>query len=405
MNDLAINGGSPIRTKPFPKWPIWGDEEINNVTEVIKSGQWGRLKGTKTSEFEQKFAQYQMAKYGICVNSGTTALSIALKAADVEAGTEVIVPAYTFIASATAVVESGYIPVFVDIEPDTYNIDVQKAEEKINDNTGAIMPVHFAGRPANMDAILALAKKYNLKVIEDAAQAWGSEWKGTRVGAIGDAGCFSFQSSKNITAGEGGIIVTNDEMVAKMAQSHHNCGRSEDGEWYEHFYFGGNTRITELQSAILLAQFDRYEELKEIRQENVKYLNSHFADIKGIELLRDDPNVTNHSCHLYIFRYKKEFFGNKSKDDFINALRKEGIPTSPGYSLPLYKQPVFVNKAFGPRGKQIDLAIDYTDFYCPESEKACSEEGIWFTQNILLGEQSDMDDIIKAILKVKENFC
>ncbi|MBN2412156.1 DegT/DnrJ/EryC1/StrS family aminotransferase [candidate division KSB1 bacterium] len=403
MSTLAINGGTPVRTKPFPVWPVWGDEEIEYLTQVIKSGSWGCLKGKVTSEFEQKFAEYQNAKYGICVNSGTTALKVALTAADVDSGTEVIVPAYTFIATATAVVEMGGIPVFVDIDPETYNIDVKKAEDVITKNTAAIMPVHFAGRPADMDAINPLAKKYNLKVIEDAAQAWGSEWKGKRVGAIGDAGCFSFQSSKNINAGEGGIILTNDDLVAKMARSHINCGRSEEGLWYEHFYFGGNYRITELQTAVLLAQFERYDELKEIRQKNCQYLTEKLKSIEGIVPLKDDPDVTSHSCHLYIFKYKNEHFAGKSKTSFIDAMRKEGIFTSPGYSIPLYKQPVFINKAFGPRGRSVNIPVDYTNNYCPETEKACYEEAIWFTQNMLLGTEEDMDDIVKAIGKIKEN--
>ena len=403
MSKLAINGGNPVRTNGYPVWPVWGDEEIANLTDVIKSGKWGCLNGSRTSEFEKQYAEYQDAKYGIAINSGTTALKIALMAADVDAGTEVIVPAYTFIASASAVVEMGGIPIFVDIEADTYNIDPKAIEAAITDKTSAIMPVHFAGRPANMDAILDIANKHNLKVVEDAAQAWGSEWKGTRVGAIGDAGTFSFQSSKNINAGEGGIITTNDEIVAKMAASHVNCGRSADGEWYEHFYFGGNYRLTELQAAVLQAQFARYDDLLETRQQNQEYLNEQLADIEGVETLKQDPNITRHSSHLFIFRYKKELFANKSKNSFINALKAEGIPTSPGYSVPLYTQPVFANKAFGPRGKTVDLPVDYKSVHCPESEKACYEESVWFTQNMLLGTKEDMDDIVAAISKIKEN--
>ncbi|HPG37848.1 MAG TPA: DegT/DnrJ/EryC1/StrS family aminotransferase [bacterium] len=403
MGTLAINGGTPVRTQPFPVWPVWGDEEIDGLTRVIKSGSWGCLKGTLTAEFEKKFAAYMQAKHGICLNSGTTALRIALTAADVDTGAEVLVPAYTFIATATAVVEMGGIPIFVDIDPNTYNIDVKQAEAAITKKTKAIMPVHFAGRPANMDAILALAKKHNLKVIEDAAQAWGAEWNGKRVGAIGDAGCFSFQSSKNINCGEGGIILTNDDLVAKMCRSHINCGRSEDGLWYEHFYFGGNYRLTELQAAVLHSQFDRYEELKVIRQANMAYLNEKLRAIEGIVPLIDEPQVTQHAAHLYIFRYKKEFFANKSKNSFIDAMRKEGIFTSPGYSIPLYKQPVFLKKAFGPRGRTVDLPVDYSKNYCPETEKACFEEAIWFTQNMLLGTEADMDDIVSAIVKIKEH--
>jgi len=402
MGKLAIKGGTPVRSKPFPAWPVWGDEEINNLTEVVKSGKWGSLNGTRTKEFEKTFAAYQQAKHGICVNSGTTALRLALTAAGVEAGTEVIVPAYTFIATASAVLDMGGVPIFVDIDPGTYNIDPVKAEEAITSRTAALMPVHFAGRPADMDAIMALATKHQLKVVEDAAQAWGAEWRGRRVGAIGDAGCFSFQSSKNVNAGEGGIILTNDDLVAKMARSHSNCGRSEDGLWYEHFYFGGNYRMTEFQSAVLLAQFGRYEELKKIRQDNLAFLNQALKGIEGIEPLSDDPLITSHASHLFIFRYKKEYFKNAGKTAFLEALRKEGIPSSGGYSLPLYKQPVFQKCAFGPRGKSISWPTDYNKFHCPETERACVDESIWFTQNLLLGTKEDMEDIVTALGKIKE---
>lgn len=403
MAKLAIKGGTPVRTAPFPTWPIWGDEEIDNLTKVVKSGQWGSLSGTRVKEFEEKFASYQQAKFGTCINSCTTALKIALVAAEVNAGDQVLVPAYTFIATATAVVDMGAIPIFIDIDPNTYNIDIEKAEAAINEKTTAIMPVHFAGRPVDMDAILNLKQKYNLRVVEDAAQAWGAEWDGKRVGALGDVGCFSFQSSKNISAGEGGILLTNDDLVAKMARSHSNCGRSDDGAWYEHFYFGGNSRMTEFQAAVLLAQFQRYDELLKIRQNNLAYLNSRLIKIEGLDPLPDDPKVTSHASHLYICRYNKAGFANKPKTAFCEAMRKEGIPVSPGYSIPLNKQPVFVNKAFGPRGKSIDLPVDYESVSCPETEKACYEEAIWLTQNVLLGTKDDMDDIVNALIKVKEN--
>ena len=284
MSKLAINGGSALRTKSFPKWPIWDQNEVDNLKSVLESGKWGSLHGNMVKTFSEKYANYHQAKYGICVNSGTTALKIALQATGVDAGKEVILPGYTFIASATAVLDAGAIPVFVDIDPETYNIDFTKIEEAITDRTAAIMPVHFAGRPCNMDEINAIAKKHDLKVIEDAAQAWGSEWKNKKVGAIGDAGCFSFQSSKNITSAEGGIILTNDEETAKFCRSFANCGRVEGGIWYEHYYLGGNYRMSEFQGAVLLAQFERYPELKVRREKNAKYLNEQFSKIEGIEV-------------------------------------------------------------------------------------------------------------------------
>ena len=402
MANLAIRGGSPVRETPFPVWPVWGDEEIDYLTRVIKSGKWGSINGKVTAEFEARFAAYQQAKHGICVNSGTTALRIACTAADIDVGDEVLVPAYTFIATASAVVEAGAVPIFVDIDPTSYNIDLKDAEKKITAKTKGIMPVHFAGRPVDMDAVISFAENHKLVVIEDAAQAWGAEWGGRRVGAIGDAGCFSFQSSKNINAGEGGIITTNDDLIAKMARSHANCGRSADGLWYEHFYFGGNSRMTEFQSAVLTAQLERYDELKSIRQQNLTYLESRFQEIVGVQTLQKNDRITGHAAHLFIFRYLKDRFGGKSKAAFIEAMRKEGIPVSPGYSLPLYKQPVFINKAFGPRGRSVNLPVDYGAVVCPQTEKACYEEAVWLTQNVLLGTREDMDTIVRAVEKVRE---
>jgi len=310
MSKLAINGGQPIRTEPFSKWPVWDQKEIDAATEVIKSGKWGSLHGDKTQTFEKDYAQFHEAKHGILINSGTAALRVALLAAGVGAGDEVIVPAYTFIATASAVIEAGGIPVYIDIDPATYNIDPAKIEAAITPRTKAVMPVHFGGRPADMDRIQEVAQKNNLVVIEDAAQAWGSSWKGRKVGAIGAAGCFSFQSSKNITAGEGGIILTNDDQINKMVRSHYNCGRSDDGQWYEHFYFGSNLRISELQSAILQVQFKRYPELLARRQKNASYLSEQLKEIDGVELLKYDSRITSNSIHLFIWFYKKAAFNN-----------------------------------------------------------------------------------------------
>jgi dTDP-4-amino-4,6-dideoxygalactose transaminase len=403
MAKLAINGGSPVKTKPFPKWPVWNQNEINNLKVVVESGKWGSMQGNMVKTFTDKFASFHQAKFGTCVNSGTVALSIGLKSAGIGCGDEVILPAYTFVASATAILDTGAIPIFVDIDPQTYNIDVDAIEHAITEKTGAIMPVHFGGRPAEMDRILSIAKKHNLKILEDAAQAWGSEWNHQKVGAIGDAGGFSFQSSKNITSAEGGIILTNDEETAKFCGSFSNCGRVEGGVWYEHYYLGGNYRMTEFQAAVLLAQFDRYPELKQKREKNAQYLNKHLSQIEGVEILSNDPKITSNSYHLYIWRYKKEHFNNIPKSKFIEAMQKEGVILSAGYSIPLYAQPLFKNQAFGPRGKQVDLGIDYNAYLLPETENACYEEAIWFPQFVLLGDEDDMKDIVNAIVKVKEN--
>ena len=400
---LAINGGQPVRTKPFTGWPIWGDKEIQYMTDVIKSGKWGPLHGDRVKEFEEKYAEYQNAKYGICCNSCTRALEIAVWTCGIEPGDHVILPAYTFIATATAVIMYGGIPVFCDIDIDTFNIKIDDIEKLITDKTRAIMPVHFAGRPVNMDEIKNIAEKHNLFVIEDAAQAWGSEWKGTKVGAIGDIGAFSFQSSKNLNCAEGGILITNDKKLAETARSYNNCGRMESGVWYEHYLPGGNSRMTEFQAAILLAQFEEYEKMKEKRLQNMDYLNKHLAEIDGITVLTDEPDITDRAVHLYIFRYNKNYFNGKLKSRFLEALNAEGIFASNGYSIPLYQQPIFRDKIFGPGGKRKDTGIDYKKVKLENTEKACFDEAVWLNQSTMLGEKEDMDDIINAITKIQRH--
>lgn len=403
MAKLAINGGEPVRTRPFPKWPMWNEAEIQALTDVVKSNEWGSIKGKRVKEFEQSFAEYHDAKYGVCVNSGTTALTLALRAVGIGKSDEVLLPAYTFIATASSIIETGALPKFVDIDPETYNINEKLIEKEITQKTKAIMPVHFGGRPANMNAILEIANKHDLKVIEDAAQAWGSEWRGRKVGAIGNAGCFSFQSSKNVTAAEGGIVLTNEAETEKFTRSFSNCGRLPNGVWYEHYYLGGNFRMTEFQAAVLSAQFSRYPQYQKVRENNAQFLNEQLSTIEGVGLLKNDPNITSNSYHLYIWRYQKAAFNNVPKDRFIDAMRKEGIMLSAGYSIPLYSQPVMKNHAFGPMGRKIDLGIDYSAYYLPETEKACYEEAIWFPQSVLLGSEEDMMDIVNSIKKIKDN--
>jgi len=402
MANLALAGGTPVRSEPFPSWPVWNKGEERALLRVLRSGKWGSLDGSEVRSFEEEFAAYQGARFGICTNSGTTALEIALRAAAIAPGDEVILPAYTFVASATAILAVGAVPIFVDIDPETYNLDPQRVEEVITHRTTAIMPVDFAGRPVDWDALSDIVRRHELKVIEDAAQAWGAEWRGKRIGAFGSAGAFSFQSSKNITCGEGGIILTNDEEIAKLCRSYVNCGRVEGGMWYEHHYLGGNARLTEFQGAILREQLRRYEPMKQKRIENAHYLTQQLREIEGIQPLREDPRITAHANHLYIFRYQKEAFRGCPKNRFVEALQKEGIPASGGYAYPLYRQPLFLKQSFGPRGQTRSVGVDYSCFHLPETERACYEEAVWLPQNVLLGEKKDMDDIVEAIVKIQK---
>jgi len=337
--------------------------------------------------------------------NGSVALEIALYAAGIEAGDEVLVPPYTFMSTIMSVLLVNALPIFVDIQPDTYCIDSHLIEKQITPNTKAIIPVHLAGMPCDMETIMTIASKHNLAVIEDACQAHLAEWKGQKVGGIGQIGCFSFQVTKNISAGEGGAIVSNDPAMMDYCFHFHTCGRSRGGKWYSHSYLGTNRRMTEFQAAILLAQLERVKDQMKIRSKNAVYLSQQLSQIPGISPLTVPQFVTTHAYHLYIFRYNAEIFGGAHRDSFVKALQAEGIPCSIGY-VPLYKEefmrkaiqaPVF-QKIYGPAR----LNKYFSNIHCPVTEKACNEEGVWIPQSVLLGTKEDMDDIVEAIQKIQK---
>ena len=249
---LALYGGTPVRTEPFATWPQFGSEEEALLLQALRSGHWGSLDGHFVADLEREFAALQDSRFGISVSNGTMALVVALKALGIERGDEVLVPPYTFIATASAALMLGAIPVFVDVERDTLLIDLAKIDAAVTLRTKAIIPVHHAGSPVDMESVLAAARRHNLRVVEDAAQAAGATWKGRPVGAIGDIGTFSFQSSKVINSGEGGMMLTNDPALEETLWSLRNVGRRRGGEWYEHVRLGWNLRISEFQAAIAL---------------------------------------------------------------------------------------------------------------------------------------------------------
>jgi dTDP-4-amino-4,6-dideoxygalactose transaminase len=399
-HDLAINGGSKTIDKNFG-WPVFDETDINAVADIVRSGKWGNPDcGDIVKEFEDEFAAFCGAKYALTCVNGSVALRLALIASGVRPGDEVIIPPYTFIATSTIVLEANCVPVFVDIDPDTYNLDPEKIEAAITKRTKAIIPVHFAGQACEMDKIMAIAKKHNLKVIEDACHGHGAEYKGKKLGSIGDAGCFSFQSSKNLTCGEGGMIITNDENLFNMMNSLRNVGRVKGGQWYEHHYLGCNYRMTQLQVVLLASQLKRLKDQTLKRHENGTYLNSLIEKIDGIKPLSRGKGETIHSYHIYIFKYDKSKFNNLPKAEFAQMLAAEGVPCFMGYPKPLYKQPLFQDKNF--MCYAIPEEVSYKNVICPVTEKACSEEAVWIMQHAMLGPKDDMDKFAEAILKIQK---
>jgi len=399
---LALLGGTPVRTKPFTSWPIFGKSEEKSLLRTLRSGKWGRLDGPETAKFEKRFAAMHGCKHGIAMVNGTVSLRIALMAGGIRAGDEVIVPPYTFFSTASAVVEANAVPVFADIDLDTFNLDPKAVEAAITPRTRAIIPVHFAGQPADMRAIMALARKRKLLVIEDAAHAHAASSRNRPAGSLGDVGSFSFQSSKNLTSGEGGIITTNDDELAASCRSIHNCGRIPTGIWYEHHVISGNYRLGEFQSAVLNCQLDRLESQTSTRDRNGQYLAKRISVLPGIYPQKRPSDCTRHSYHLFMLRLDGREFG-APRAGVLKALQAEGIPCSAGYGWSLHQQPMFRNKAFGPYLPNASKRLNYRKVNCPNSDLVCREQCVWLEQSIFLGTRADMDDIANAFEKVYEN--
>ncbi|GAA4455209.1 DegT/DnrJ/EryC1/StrS family aminotransferase [Nibrella saemangeumensis] len=407
----AILGGKPLRTNEWPTWPMWNPEtDEKRVLEVLRSGIWSRA--GVTTEFEKKWAETVGAKRCLAVVNGTNALIAALVQLDIGGGDEVLVPPYTFIATVAAVLATGAMPVFVDVDPETFQMDPAKIEAKITPRTRAIMPVHILGLPADMTRIMPIAKKHNLLVVEDACQAWLAEIDHKKVGTFGHAGCFSFQNSKNIPMGEGGAIVSDDDAFMDRCYSYHNFGNPYGSVVGDvgagTLMMGTKLRLAEYQAAIGLAQLPRLQEQTVLRNKNAKFLKAQISQIPGIVPYKLYPNVTQAAFHLFPFRYQKEAFKGLPRADFLKALNAEGIPCASGYA-PLNKMP-YLAHAFQTKNfrrmyakEQLDIKKYNAQNECPQNDKLCNEEAVWFQQNMLLGSQSDMSEIAAAINKIYQN--
>lgn len=401
-SQLALLGGRPVRERSFTRWPIFDERDEQRVLAALRSGKWGRLDGDEVETFEQAFAQQHGCKHGIAMVNGTVSLRLGLVAGGIESGAEVIVPPYTFFSTASAVIEANMVPVFADVDLATFNLDPAAFEAAITPRTRAVIPVHFAGQPADMDAIGAIAKKHKLLVIEDAAHAHGASYKNRPAGSLGDLASFSFQSSKNLTSGEGGIVTSNDDRLAAECRSLHNCGRIPTGVWYEHHVISGNYRLGELQGALLNAQLQRLEEQTRTRDENGQYLAARIAKLPGIHPQARPEFVTRHAYHLFMLRIDSAAFG-VPRGAVVDALRAEGIPCSAGYGFSLHQQPMFQKKAFGPYLSEQRKQLDYSRVHCPNSDLLCAEQALWLEQAMFLGSRADMDDIASAFEKVHQH--
>ncbi len=403
MSVLALLGGKKAKGKPFPVWPYYDTNEEQALKEVLESRVWWRTPGTRTLEFERAFAKFHGARHGIAVTNGTAALEVAIAALGITAGDEVIVPDFTFVATASAVLFANALPVLVDVDPETYCIDPDLVEDAITSRTKAIVAVHMGGNPADLDRLSKIAKRNRLALIEDSAHAHASEWRGQRVGTFGAAGTFSFQASKLITAGEGGMIISNNDKFEVQARSVHDCGRMP-GEWfYSHYIYGSNYRLSEWQGAILNVQLSRLDEQTKRRHQNSRLLDRLLREIPGITPQKLDERCTRNGQYAYIFHVNKKEFAGASTERFIEAMNAEGIPNQASYP-PLHQLHMFRNGNYRKRlsGKQAKEKHTFLKQKFPATKKAAWET-VWIPQPALLGDEEDMHEIAAGLGKIQKN--
>lgn len=384
----AILGGEPVTTASrWPQWPQWDDCEEKALRAVLASGRW--QSGPQVEAFEREFASYQGSAHAICVTNGTSSLELALRALNIGHGDEVIVPSYTFAATALAVLAVGARPVFVDSETETLNIDPERVGAAITGSTRAVIPVHVGGHPADLDALQRLASHHSLPLVEDAAHAHGAHWRGAPIGAHGHCASFSFQTGKSITAGDGGCLTTSDPAVAEGLRSLRDFGRGPGGELVR---AGGNHRMTEFQAAVLRCQLNRLDEQIAVRQSRVARLRSSLAGVKGVRVAATDPRVTRHPHYQVLLHFRPNEFG-LAKDRLLQALVAEGVPVESGYQplhlMPLFRWPVAAGRAVA--------------HPCPVAEAASAECVVWFSFRLALASENQVDTLAFALEKLRAN--
>ena len=392
----------------FPGWPVYDETEEKALLATLHSGNWYRGSGSAVAGFEKAYANLTGARHCLATSSGTSALTTVLGALEIGPGDEVILPPYTFVATYNVIVLNYALPVFVDSDRETFQIDAGKIEAAITDRTKAILPVHLGGSTVELDKILGIGAQRKIPVVEDACQAHLAEWRGRKVGTWGIAGCFSFQASKNLNSGEGGAVLTNDDEFAEICRSFHNQGRARPGGTHKFDYSGtrgSNLRLSEFQGNLLTAQMTRLEKQSSLRTENAEYLSSLLKQIPGIEPARMHEGCTRNAYHLYMFRYLKDQFANLERGKFMKALEKEGIPCSGGYG-PMNKDNYVRSLLKSEHYKRIYSEKRLMEWeernQCPQNDLLC-QEAVWFTQNMLLAPRSSMDLIAEAIRRIQKH--
>ena len=392
----ALLGGAPVHPGGWPDWPKWLESWEPAAVKVLRSGKWYRGDGGHVAEFETAYAKLLGAKRCLATASGTTALLVSLHVMDVDAGDEVIVSPYTFIATYNAILLNKALPVFADTDPATLTMDPASIESRITERTRAILPVHIYGMPCDMDPINAMARKHKLAVIEDACQAWLAEYKGRKCGILGDLACFSFQNSKHIPSGEGGAVTGNSDELLDRCHAFHNVGRATGSFKGAKPYFtrGSNYRMQ---------QFDKLLQETARRRENADYLSAQLKPIPGIQPVRL-PENSRAVWHLYPFRYDAEHFNGLAREQFLKALSAEGIPCSGGYHEQYFDG--LLDEAIHSRGFKRLFSAERLKAYRDSFQELKGNKQVCATtvaipQNLLLAERRDMDHIIEAVGKIQ----
>ena len=401
---LAINGGKPYRTRPFTSWPLHDESEVKAVADVAASGKWwrcaysdselqkadpGSIEGrSRVDAFEERFAKAHKVKYAVAVTSGSAALEIAMRAAGIKPGDEVITTPYTFIATSMCIMNSFGVPVYTDIDPANYNMDVGQIEGLITERTRAILPVHFSGNLCDMEKINAIAREHRLVVVEDAAHAHGVEYRGEKfAGTFGDMGCFSFQESKNVPTGEGGMLLTDDKDYYDLAFSLHHIGRLPGEIWYKHFHQAWNYRMSEFTAAIGIVQLGRLFDQNARRMENYDYLSSGLAKLSGLQPCQTLRGLTKHSHHLVMLHYERVRGGWNQPRRLCRGACRRGDSVARRLRLSKLRQSVHDEcgdaRPLSGRRNRVARLSPVCRARCPNAERACRMEAIWLEHRLL----------------------
>ncbi len=401
MPDLpAILGGTPrFRALDWPTWPQWDDTERTRLLAVLDEGGWWTGDGGEAQQFADNFARYQSATHGLPFTNGTHTIEAALVACDIGEGDEVIVPGLTFVATAGAVLAVNAVPVLVDVDPGSLNLDLDAAEAAITHRTRAIVAVHIAGNACDLDALVALCERRGLHLIEDCAHAHGTFWRDRGVGSFGAFGSFSMQRSKLMTAGEGGVLISNDPDRMQRAWSYWNCGRVPGEHWYHHPTYGSNLRMTEWQGAILNAQLERFPEQNARRNASAIALNQAIARVPGLSPQTRDQRMNTQGNYCYVFHFDREAFAGMSLVDFERALAAEGVPLGVSYPA-LNTLALFRSNSFAPRFRTAPL--DYRDVRLPIAERAATST-VWMEHRVLLADPERVATIADACERIQRH--